>query len=352
MPIAAVLLAAGVWWRLAPEPSLAGVVGGNGRLEAVEIDIAAKTAGRLKTVRVHEGDMVSAGQVVAELATETLDAELARARAQVAQAVHARQTAEAQVALRLQAEQTALATVAQRQSQLALAERDMQRTRELVDQQFLAPQKLDEARAQNDGARAVLAAALSQVAEARQAIAAARAQAVEAEASIDAARAGVLSLQASLDDSVLRAPRNARVQVRAAEEGEIVAAGTRILSLVDLSDVTMNFFLPEVAAGRTPIGAEVRIVLDAAPQWAIPARVSFIASVAQFTPKTVETLDERNKMVFRVRARIDPALLARYGAQVKTGLPGMAYVRTDPALPWPARLQTSLPAAPAEGASP
>jgi len=339
----AVVLLGAAWLRARPPDALTGVVGGNGRLEAVEIDIAPKTAGRLKSVLVQEGDMVAAGQVVAELATESLRAEIAKARAQVEQARHARVTAEAMVGQRLHAEQTARAMVAQRQSQLALARRDLARTRELVEQNFIARQKLDEAQAQFDGARAVLDAAVSQVAEAQQAIVTARAQQVEAASSIETAVAGVQSLETVLDDSLLRAPRAGRVQVRAAQDGEVVAAGARILSLVDLSDVTMNFFLPEVAAGRTAIGAEVRIVLDAAPQWVIPAKVSFVASVAQFTPKTVETLDERNKQVFRVRARLEPELLRRYAAQVKTGLPGMAYVRLDASQPWPKSLEAALP---------
>jgi HlyD family secretion protein len=110
--------------------------------------------------------------------------------------------------------------------------------------------------------------------------------------------------------------------------------------MVDLSDVTMTFFLPEAATGRIAIGSEVHIVLDAAPQTVIPATVSFVADVAQFTPKTVETASEREKLVFRVKARIDPALLRKHVAQVKSGLPGMAYVRLDPSVPWPEKLRT------------
>ncbi len=71
------------------------------------------------------------------------------------------------------------------------------------------------------------------------------------------------------------------------------------------------------------------------PQYVIPAKVTFVASVAQFTPKTVETAVERQKLMFEVRAHIDPQLLARYSSQVKTGMPGMAYVRIQPDAPWP-----------------
>ena len=119
-----------------------------------------------------------------------------------------------------------------------------------------------------------------------------------------------------------------------------------MLDLVDLSDVYMTFFLPETVAGRVALGSEVRIVLDAAQAFVIPARVSYVASVAQFTPKTVETQSERQKMVFKVRAQVSPELLQRYRQHVKTGLPGMAYVLVDPAQPWPARLEVALPPVP------
>jgi HlyD family secretion protein len=86
----------------------------------------------------------------------------------------------------------------------------------------------------------------------------------------------------------------------------------------------------------------VHIVLDAAPQYVIPATVSFVADIAQFTPKSVETQSEREKLVFRVKARIDPALLRGHLKEVKSGLPGMAYVRVDPSVPWPEKLQTRM----------
>jgi HlyD family secretion protein len=124
-----------------------------------------------------------------------------------------------------------------------------------------------------------------------------------------------------------------------AQPGEVAAAGSRVLQLVDLSDVYMTFFLPDAVAGRVALGSEVRIVLDAAPHFVIPATVSFVASTAQFTPKTVETASERQKLMFRVRAQIDKALLQRHLEQVKTGLPGVAWLRLDPEAPWPETLQ-------------
>ena len=116
-----------------------------------------------------------------------------------------------------------------------------------------------------------------------------------------------------------------------------------MVNLLDVGDVYMTVFLPTAAAGRLAIGAEARLVLDAAPQYVIPASVSFVADVAQFTPKTVETEEERQKLMFRVRLQIPPELLQRYLVAVKTGLPGMGYVRIDPSAEWPPELQIRLP---------
>lgn len=89
-------------------------------------------------------------------------------------------------------------------------------------------------------------------------------------------------------------------------------------------------------AGRIEVGSEVRVVLDAVPNLSIPAEVSYVADVAQFTPKTVETANEREKLMFRVKAKINPQLLLKHKTKVKTGLPGVAYLRLDSSQPWPA----------------
>jgi HlyD family secretion protein len=162
---------------------------------------------------------------------------------------------------------------------------------------------------------------------------------VDAEAAVDAARAAIESISADINDAVLTAPRAGRVQYRVAQPGEILPSGGRVLNLVDVGDVYMTFFLPTAQAGRVAMGTEVRIVLDAVPQYVIPAKVSFVADVAQFTPKTVETEEERQKLMFRVKAQISPELLRQYIQYVKTGLPGVAYVKLDPEAEWPAQLR-------------
>lgn len=185
---------------------------------------------------------------------------------------------------------------------------------------------------------ATLEAARAQLASAESGIASAQSQVIGARSNVDAVSATIERVEADIRDSDLRAPRSGRIQFRVAQPGEVVAGGGRVVNLVDLSDVYMTFFVPTTDAGRLGIGTEVRLLLDAMPDQAIPAKISFVSDVAQFTPKTVETEREREKLMFRVRARIEPALLERHLSRVKTGLPGMAYVRIDPSVPWPEKL--------------
>ena len=255
---------------------------------------------------------------------------------------NALQTAHAQVAQNESTQAAAEAVVHQRQAELTAARKRFERSNTLAQRNAISRQQLDDDRATMQSAEAALAASRAQVSAAQAAIVAARSQVVEAQSAIDAAEAGVAKVQADLDDSQLRADRLARVQYRVAEPGEVLAAGGNMLNLIDLTDVYMTFFLPTSQAGRVALGDDVRLVLDAAPEYVIPARVSFVASAAQFTPKTVETASEREKLMFRVRARIDPQLLKEHLEQVKTGLPGMAYLKLDPPAEWPDSLQVNV----------
>jgi HlyD family secretion protein len=117
----------------------------------------------------------------------------------------------------------------------------------------------------------------------------------------------------------------------------VLGPGGRIVTLLDLSDVFMTVFLPTRDVGRISLGDEARIVLDAAPEFTIPARVSFIAAEAQFTPKSVETASERDKLMYRVKLAFDPKLLETYRDYVKAGLTGNGYVRVQPEAEWPRR---------------
>lgn len=305
-------VAAVVAWVVLSKPALPpGFAGGNGRLEAKQVDIATKYPGRIKEVLADEGDTVNAGQVVAIMDTEPLEAQLRNAEAKIREAKDNRRTA--------------LANVAVKQSELVYSDKQYNRSKELVVRGAVSEQERDIDLAHLEMARAALLGA--------------KAQAVRTESAIDAATAEAERLKAEIKDSVLKAPIRGRVQNRLAEPGEVLPAGGKVLTLVDLSDVYMYVFLPEPVAGKVALGSEARIVLDAAPQYPVRAYVSYVSPTAQFTPKTVETAEERHNLTFRVKLQLDAKRLRQFEPYVKVGIPGMGYVRFDRSAPWPPMLQ-------------
>ena len=312
--IAVVALGGGVTaWLLLSKPALPkGFAGGNGRLEAQEIYVSTKYAGRIKEVLFDEGDTVEAGQVVARMDTEALEAQLREAEAQVRSAQDSRNVALSQVRVK--------------QAAYDYAAKQYARSQELVGKGAVSQQEaeIDRARmlasrAELDGSKVVVTQTLS---------------------AIDAAKASADRLRVNISEAVLVSPIRARVETRLSEPGEVLPAGGRVFSLNDLSDVYMYVYLPESVTGKVPLGSEARIVLDAAPQYPITTFVSFVSPMAQFTPKTVETAEERHNLTFRVKLQLDKARLRQVEPLVKVGLPGMGYVRFDTSAQWPDNLQS------------
>lgn len=329
-------------WKNMNKPDTDALVSGNGRIEATEINVSSKLSGQLEEILVKEGDFVEPGQILARVKISTLEAQLRELEAQQRQAQDAIATAEAQVAMRISEKAAAEAMVQQRETELMAAKNRLARTEVLAKEGASSKQQLDDERAAAQQAIAVLSAAKAQVQSAQGAIVASKSQVSAAHSQVDAIKASVERIKFDMDDAQLRAPLKARVQFRVAQPGELVAAGGRVLNLIDLSDVYMTFFLPETVAGKIAIGTEVRIVLDAAKNVVIPATVSFVADTAQFTPKSVETESERQKLMFRVKAKIDPTLLNNNIEQVKTGLPGVAYIKIDDQAAWPTFLENTV----------
>jgi len=292
-----------------------GIASGNGRLEADVIDIDTKFAGRIAQLFADEGDMVKVGQVVALMDTRDLEASLRKAEAMVGQAERGRDEARA--------------NLEQQQTHAKLAKQQFDRTNALVPKGYATTELLDQRRQQMDAAVAGQNAAVAKVGEAEHAL--------------DAARNDVELHMVNIADNALVAPREGRIQYRVANIGEVLGAGGKVFTMLDTAYVYMDIYLPTAEAGRVRLGSDARIVLDAYPGHPIPAKVTFIATQAQFTPKAVETKDERNKLMFRIRVRIDPVLLRDRAELVRSGLPGMAYVRTDPTATWPPRLEGDAP---------
>ncbi len=343
---AALLVAWAVWLQRRAGAVPEGFAAGNGRLEATQVDIATKFAGRVVEVLVREGDSVEAGQIVARMDAQSLVAQLREAEAQVVSARSSKATAASLVRQRLSAKATADALAIQRKDDVVLAQQQFDRTKALLAGGAATPQQFDVDRNRLESATAARAAANSQVEEARTAIDVSQAEVAAADGPIQAALAAAERLRADLADCELRAPRGGRIQHRLVEPGEVLPAGGKVLVLTDLTDVYMTVFLPEAATGKLVVGGNARLVLDAAPGYILPAAITYVAAEAQFTPKTVETSSERQKLMFEVRLQLDPAMLRQYAPLVKAGLPGVGYVRVDPAKPWPAPLAVKLPPEP------
>jgi HlyD family secretion protein len=292
-----------------------GFFKGNGRIEAEQIEIAPTLAGRVDDVRAAEGSLVTLGQVLVVMDTDELSAMMDKAKAEVALAHQSK--AEAQ------------AIVVQRESELLRAEHELERATSLFASANISETVFEDRQTAHQVAEAILGAAKARVAT--------------ADSRIVASEAGARRIQTQIKDSSLTAPAAGRVLYRLAEPGEVVAAGAPILTLLSLDQVYMDIFLPAREAGLLPIGAEARIVLDALPDYAIPASVSFVSPEAQFTPKQVETISEREQLVFRVRVRIPQELVEGRIEHVKTGLRGEAIVRLNSQHAWPEHLERRIP---------
>ena len=304
------------WWKLSQASALpAGIVSGNGRIESVQVDIAAKYGGRIKEILAREGDLVQEGQVLVKMDTSELEAELAKDKANLA----ANEESAAQVK----------AEIAKDDSQLKLAEVQYKRSYDLLSRKAIAREEFDKYKTALDTAKAALDGSNAKLKTTSQ--------------SINAAAAVVKRTEAQIEDSVLKSPVRGRVLYRLAEPAEVVALGGKVLTLINLGDVYMEIYLPSQEAARVKIGADARIVLDARPEYAAQAKVSYVSPEAQFTPKQVETRSERDKLMFRVKLQVPSELILPYVERIKTGVRGMGYVRLDDAVAWPASLERRFP---------
>jgi len=312
------LLAAGggAYWWLRPNTALPlGLASGNGRIEADEIDIDTKFAGRIAKLFVDEGDLTKAGQVLAEMDTRDLEAQLKQAQAMIAQATDTLGSSRA--------------ALVQQQSQVLYAQQEIARTEALVGKGFATREELDQR-------RQVLISAIAGQRSAENVIS-------QSTAAIAAAVHAAELLQVNIADNSLTAPRDGRIEYRVANTGEVLPVGGKVFTMLDIGYVYMDIYLSTLDAGRVKLGTEARIVLDAYPTHPFPAKVVFVAEQAQFTPKTVETQDERDVLMFRVRVRIDQAEVLAHADAVRSGLPGVTTVQTVPGTAWPAKLQLAAP---------
>ena len=284
-----------------------GFATGNGRIETTQVDISSKLSGRLINIDSQEGDLVEKNQLLARLDIKELNAKLQEAMAYEQQAIENKNYA--------------LAIVEEKQSQLSLAKKDYDRANSLYKTKSIPLAEFQKNETLLQTAQTVLSASKSQV--------------ISAQSTINATIAQIETIKVNIEDSKLYSPVKGRVLYKIAENGEIVANGGKVLVVLDLLNTYMTIFLPTSQAGLVDIGSEARIVLDAIPNIAIPAHVTFVSPLAQFTPKEIETQAEREKLMFRIKVKIDSNVLEKYFDRIKTGLPGVAYIKLDKNVSWP-----------------
>lgn len=371
-------VSAALWLTLRPPPPDPGVLEVNGRIEGDQAALGAAVGGTLVSVPAAEGDTLAEGALVAELDSR-------QARARVQRAGHDLHTAREQLASaqaqvdsverRLEAARLAV-TEALRDSRARVGEAraalgaararlrhaeaeseraaaDYARYRELSKRNAVSAQTLDQARATEKVAQAATESARAQVSEAQEALERARAtgvsveryrkqvQAVQAErevaqaavatarARVQAREADVAVAQSQLDELRVYAPFSGTVLERLVEPGEVVAAGTPLVTLVDLSRLYAKVYVAERDIGKVELGSAARVYTDAFPERHFEAQVSQVSQQAEFTPRDVHMKDERTRLVFAVKLSLDNP-----GGTLKPGMPVDARIRWDPEAPW------------------
>jgi HlyD family secretion protein len=298
-----------------------GIASGNGRIEGKLVDVSAREPLRVKEILVDEGALVKPGQVLVKMDTVTLDSQLAEAQAAI-------QAAEERLAV-------AKASIVKQKSEIALAGVEAARSQRLVEQGAGSQRELDVRRTKVDTTKATLGEVEAGLATATE--------------QVEVARRNAETIQTRIEDATLRSPVIGRVLYRLAEPGEVLAAGGKALTLVNLDDIYMEIFLPSEQAANVKVGAEGRVTVDYAPKRAIAGRVSFVSPEAQFTPKQVETKSEREKLMFRVKIQLPKEVVGQYIERIKTGVRGVGYVKVKDSAVWPARLQNLVTTGPAVG---
>lgn len=302
IPLAAavVVVAFAVWFFLLRGSNADGPLDASGTVEATDAQLGFEAAGRIDTIVVDEGDRVKAGQELARLDQSELSARRQQATAQLASAQATLN--ELERGTRTEEVQQGRDQLAAANQRLADAQRDLDRTRRLFDGGAVSREALDKAQlafdvAQSQHDQAAQAFQLLQIGPRPERIDAQR-------AAVAAAHATVQQINAMLGNAVIRAPFDGVVTVKDREMGETVSPGAPVLTVTNLNDRWVRIYIPETRIGAVHLGEGATITADTYKGRVYRGEVSFIASEAEFTPKNVQTTDERVKLVYAVKVRI------------------------------------------------
>ncbi|HEY8468475.1 MAG TPA: HlyD family efflux transporter periplasmic adaptor subunit [Longimicrobiales bacterium] len=333
VPVVLTLIGLGAWLAFRPSGDDAGVLEASGTVEATEADLGFQAGGRIAEVLVREGDRVEAGALLARLDDAELVARLAAAEAQLEVARQALR--ELERGARPEELRQAEAAEAAARQRMEEAQRLAARTRTLYEGGAVSAEELERAETAHEVAAAQHRQAAEQLALVRSG---ARPERVDAQrAAVRQAEAAVAQAEAMLANARIHAPFSGIVTVRHRHPGEAVSPGAPVLTLMDPADRWVRIYVREDRVGRVSLGQRAEIRADAYPDRRYDGRVVFIAGEAEFTPRNVQTAEERVKLVYAVKVAIegDSAL------ELKPGLP--ADVRLLPADASDARSEASTP---------
>jgi HlyD family secretion protein len=282
-----------------------------GVIEATEVDVAAEIGGKIVQLPVEEGDRLKTGAVIATLDTSQLEAEKQRAEATLASARSLLQ--DLQAGARAQELERARARVNLARAKLNLDEANWRRTNDLFQQGVVSQNQLDAAVANRDVSREQHAVAVEEL---KLLEAGARPDRIEAaQADVKQAEAAVALTKVRLEKSVISSPLNGTVLVKDVEEGEVIVPGIPIVTVADLDDMWVKIYIDELDIGKIRLGQEAVVRVDAFPSRYFSGHVTYISEEAEFTPKNIQTREDRVKLVIAVKIGIDNA-----GGLLKPGM--------------------------------
>jgi HlyD family secretion protein len=286
----------------------------SGHVEATDVHVAAEVAGRILELRVNEGDRVAAGDLLARLDTRDVELQAQRARAERAAAdadlrllrAGARPEEIRQADAQVEAAQADVTTI---EAELRAAEIDFERFETLLKANAGSRKQRDDALARVEVARERQRAARERVQAAREAAArlraGARAEEIDAaQARVAVADAQIAVLRKAVADASVLAPAAGVITQKLAEPGELAAARTPLLVITDIDRAWANLFVPEPMIPRIRLGQQATVFTDAGGP-GLPGTVAFVSPQAEFTPRNVQTADERSKLVYRIKVNVD-----------------------------------------------
>ena len=314
LALIAVLAALGTYlWRQHGTHDPNGAFTLSGNVDVHQVELAFRVSGRISAVKVQEGDKVSAGQVLAELDPVPFQSDVNSAKADLAQAQA--QLDKTRRGFRVEEVAQARATVAQREADLENARVTLQRQEQLVASGLVTHQQIDDAQARVHMSEAALANSRAQL---TLELRGSRIEDIQAqEALVAAAQARLEKAQTALADATLVAPSNGVISVRARELGAIVQAGQTVYTLTLNDPVWIRAYVSQPRLGRIKPGMPVKVTIDSMPGKQYEGTVGFISPEAEFTPKTVQTEQVRDDLVYRIRViASDPDNVFRQGMPV------------------------------------